>query len=171
MPFTPSQETKQRRETVRKLYLEDGLTPKQIHEATGIPMHQIYRDLKALGKTVMEPIKNAVQQQIKDEQAIQEIEDAVKDSLQRRKKCLQVLEGIRDREPAKIKTEKGEITIDEAPLKLRTTLAINELQNSLDELLGIRDVATIKEVMRQREEIAGLRKLIEGRPSGNSKPQ
>jgi len=124
--------------------------------------------LKRLGSRVMKPIKEASQAQIKDEQTIQEIQGAVRDSLQTRKKTLGVLEGIRDREPVKIQTDKGLITLDDAPLKVKTALAINELQNSLDEMLGIRDVATIKEVMRQREEIAGLRKLAEGRPSRDS---
>ncbi|MCJ7505549.1 hypothetical protein MUP05_03635 [Candidatus Bathyarchaeota archaeon] len=155
-------------ESIRKLHM-DGHTAVSIHNATGIPRSTVSAILNRLGAKAIRPIKEATQAQIKDEQAIQEIQGAVRDSLQTRKKTLAVLEGIRDREPVKIQTEKGEITLDEAPLKVKTALAINELQNSLDEMLGIRDVATIKEVMRQREEIARIRKLAEGRAQGDNR--
>jgi len=123
--------------------------------------------LKKLGHRLMEPIKEKTETEIKDEQAIQEIQAAVRESLQRRKKCLEVLEAIRDRPPIKVTTPKGEITLDDAPLKVRVCLAINELQNSLDELLGIRDVAIRKELDRLNGVIARIEKrLKEG--AGNS---
>ena len=169
MPFTPSRETRQRREQVRKLYLEDGLTPKQIHEATGIRMHQIYRDLKALGKTVMEPIKNAVQQQVKDEQAIKEARNYVKESLEKRQKCLTKVEAILDREPVKIKGRDGqEITLDDAPIKLKAAAVYNELRNSFDELLGIRDVSALREVEKVKEEIKRVSERFDRYAAGSA---
>jgi len=149
-------------ETIRRLHLDQGLSGVAIAKQLNLPVSTVNYILKKLGRKVMKPVKQATEAQIKDEQAIQEIQGAVRESLERRKKSLEVLEAIRDRPPVKVQTRQGEITLDDAPLKIKAALAINELQNSLDEMLGIMDVSVRKEVMKLREEVARLRRSVQG---------
>ena len=150
--------------------MDQGLSGVAIAKQLNLPVSTVNYILKKLGRKVMKPVKQATDTQIRDEQAIQEIQGAVRESLDRRKKSLEVLEAIRDRPPVKVQTGRGEITLDDASLKIKAALAVNELQNSLDEMLGIVDVSVRKEVMRQREEVARLRRLVEGKPQGDSSP-
>ena len=169
MPFVASEETRKRREQIRQLHMDQGLTVAQIHEATGIPKWQIYNDLKALGKKVMQPIKDAIKQQVKDEQTIKLVREYVKESMEKRQKCLTKVEAILDREPVKIKGKDGqEITLDDAPIKLKAAAIYNDIRNSFDELLGIRDVSALKEVEKVKEEIKRVSERFDRYAAGSA---
>lgn len=149
--------------------MDQGLSGVAIAKQLQLPVSTVNSILKRLGRKVMKPIKEATEAQIKQEKAIEEIQKEVKGSIDRHKKCLEVLEGIRDRDPVKIKTKHGEITLDDAPLKLKASLAVIEAQRSLDELLGIRDIAVRKELEEIRE-IIRAEKRAKGTEERGAKP-
>ena len=152
-------------ETIRRLHLDQGLSGVAIAKQLNLPVSTVNYILKKLGRKVMKPVKQATEAQIKDEQAIQEIQGAVRESIEQRKQLMDAMKDIALREPITVKvpvketneagrevTRMVEKKIDD-PNKVRAAQVWTDMRNSYDELLGIVDVAVRKKLEEHDEKI------------------
>ena len=170
--MTPPEKIQQ----IKELAFQGQKAPK-IAELTGIPYRTVRRYVKQLKETTLKSLKD-------DEQIVAGVHQHLKGSLEQRTWLMDKMKAIIDSPPRKFlmqgtkldeKTGKRitvteERELDDRALRVKAILGYNELRNSFDEILGIRDVATRKEMDEIREIIARAKERAEGAEERGSEP-